>query len=63
MVNTDTGDDTGPPSAVVPLELYLGTIYVNPVDSETDIKITLSNIVITTDDGEVSPLSYTVDIL
>jgi hypothetical protein len=63
MVDTDTSNDSGLPSAVVPLDLYLGTIYVNPVDSETDIIISLTEIVITTDDGEVSPLSYTVDIL
>ena len=47
----------------IPMEKFIGTIYMNPKDGVSDIQITLENMVIATDGDDVAPLDYTVDIL
>jgi VCBS repeat-containing protein len=62
IVNTDVSDDTVF-TGNIQIDKKIATLYVNPEDAKQDISITLNNIIVDTDDGVVTPLSYSVDIL
>jgi hypothetical protein len=62
IVNTDTSDDSIF-AGNIQIEKKIATLYVNPTDTETDVDIILKDFVVATDDGEVVPLVYSVDIL
>jgi hypothetical protein len=56
IVDTDESSST-------PLEVKIGTVYLNPKDGVTELQITIQEQLFTTDGVNVEPLSYTVDIL
>jgi len=62
IVNTDTSDDSIF-AGNIQIEKKIATMYVNPTDTEIDVDIILKDFVVATDDGEVVPLVYSVDIL
>jgi hypothetical protein len=61
VVDIDTTNDTG--RNTVLLEQKMGTVYLNPADGVDDIRVTLQSMIIPTDDANVEPLSYSVDVL
>ena len=61
VVDIDPSNDGDRPP--IPMEQKIGTVYINPRDGETDIQLSIQNMVITTDAGEVTPLSYTVTLI
>ena len=61
VVDTDTSNDTG--RDAIPLELKVGTVYLNPKDGVTDLQLTVQGMTISTDDSDVTPLNYVVDVL
>jgi hypothetical protein len=56
VVDTDSNTDT-------PLEVKIGTVYLNQKTGVTDLKITIQNHLFDVGEVNVEPLSYTVDIL
>ena len=61
VVDIDTSNDTG--RNTVLLEQKMGTVYLNPAEGVDDIRVTLQSMLIPTDDANVEPLSYSVDVL
>jgi VCBS repeat-containing protein len=61
VVDIDTTNDTG--RNTVLLEQKMGTVYLNPAEGVDDIRVTLQSMIIPTDDANVEPLSYSVDVL
>jgi VCBS repeat-containing protein len=65
VVDTDPSNDTSgfPPTTIIPMEQLLATVYVNQVDSATSAQLSIENISIGTNDVDVAPLDYTIDLL
>jgi len=61
VVDIDTTNDTG--RTTVLIEEKIGTVYINPKDSETDIDLTIQDMLFDTGNVTVEPLTYSVDIV
>ena len=61
VVDIDTTNDGARPPIL--MEQKMGTVYLNPADGVDDIRMTLQSMMLATDDANVEPLSYSVDVL
>ena len=61
LVDIDTTNDGARPPILI--EQKIGTVYVNPKASLDSIDISVQGVTMSTDDTDVTPLSYAIDIV